>query len=35
MFPEAVHLRIGSLVFDDLDQIDLTSPFEVLLPLCD
>jgi cyclohexyl-isocyanide hydratase len=24
------HLQIGSLAFDDLDQIDLTGPFEVL-----
>lgn len=24
------HLQIGSLIFDDLDQIDLTGPFEVL-----
>lgn len=24
------HLTIGSLLFDDLDQIDLTGPFEVL-----
>jgi cyclohexyl-isocyanide hydratase len=24
------HLQIGSLLFDDLDQIDLTGPFEVL-----
>lgn len=24
------HLEIGSLVFDGLDQIDLTGPFEVL-----
>jgi len=24
------HLNIGSLLFDDLDQIDLTGPFEVL-----
>ena len=30
MFPETVHLKIGSLLFDDLDQIDLTGPFEVL-----
>jgi cyclohexyl-isocyanide hydratase len=28
--PETVHLKIGSLLFDDLDQIDLTGPFEVL-----
>jgi cyclohexyl-isocyanide hydratase len=25
-----VHLNIGSLLFEDLDQIDLTGPFEVL-----
>lgn len=24
------HLRIGSLLFDDVDQIDVTGPFEVL-----
>ena len=30
MVPETVHLNIGSLLFDDLDQIDLTGPFEVL-----
>ena len=24
------HLQIGSLVFEGLDQIDLTGPFEVL-----
>ena len=27
------HLQIGSLAFDDLDQIDLTGPFEVLARL--
>jgi cyclohexyl-isocyanide hydratase len=30
MLPETVHLKIGSLLFEDLDQIDLTGPFEVL-----
>jgi cyclohexyl-isocyanide hydratase len=30
MIPETVHLNIGSLLFDNLDQIDLTGPFEVL-----
>jgi cyclohexyl-isocyanide hydratase len=30
MVPETVHLKIGSLMFEDLDQIDLTGPFEVL-----
>ena len=30
MIPPDRHLQIGSLVFDDLDQIDLTGPFEVL-----
>ena len=30
MFPHDVHLQIGSLLFDDIDQIDLTGPFEVL-----
>jgi cyclohexyl-isocyanide hydratase len=30
MFPHDVHLHIGSLLFDGLDQIDLTGPFEVL-----
>jgi cyclohexyl-isocyanide hydratase len=30
MLPETVHLNIGSLIFEDLDQIDLTGPFEVL-----
>jgi cyclohexyl-isocyanide hydratase len=30
MIPEAVHLTIGSLLFEGLDQIDLTGPFEVL-----
>jgi len=30
MLPEAVPLKIGSLLFENLDQIDLTGPFEVL-----
>jgi cyclohexyl-isocyanide hydratase len=30
MLPNDIHLEIGSLVFDDMDQIDLTGPFEVL-----
>jgi cyclohexyl-isocyanide hydratase len=30
MVLETVHLNIGSLLFEDLDQIDLTGPFEVL-----
>jgi cyclohexyl-isocyanide hydratase len=30
MIPVDVHLEIGSLLFDELDQIDLTGPFEVL-----
>jgi hypothetical protein len=30
MLAETVHLNIGSLVFENLDQIDLTGPFEVL-----
>ena len=30
MIPDTVHLNIGSLLFEDLDQIDLTGPFEVL-----
>jgi cyclohexyl-isocyanide hydratase len=30
MIPQHVHLQIGSLLFDGLDQIDLTGPFEVL-----
>ena len=30
MIPETVHLNIGSLVFENVDQIDLTGPFEVL-----
>jgi cyclohexyl-isocyanide hydratase len=30
MIPHEVHLQIGSLLFEGLDQIDLTGPFEVL-----
>jgi cyclohexyl-isocyanide hydratase len=30
MISETVHLNIGSLLFKNLDQIDLTGPFEVL-----
>jgi cyclohexyl-isocyanide hydratase len=30
MIPQDVHLQIGSLLFEGLDQIDLTGPFEVL-----
>jgi len=30
MLPNETHLQIGSLVFDGMDQIDLTGPFEVL-----
>jgi cyclohexyl-isocyanide hydratase len=30
MFPHDVHLQIGSLLYEGLDQIDLTGPFEVL-----
>ncbi|MEO8779536.1 MAG: DJ-1/PfpI family protein [Rhodanobacter sp.] len=30
MIEDNVHLEIGSLVFEGLDQIDLTGPFEVL-----
>src|SRR6516162_6792320 len=30
MNPEETHLQIGSLLFEGLDQIDLTGPFEVL-----
>ena len=33
MIPPDKHLQIGSLAFDDLDQIDLTGPFEVLARL--
>ena len=30
MIPHDTHLDIGSLLFEDIDQIDLTGPFEVL-----
>ena len=30
MIPHDIHLQIGSLLFEGLDQIDLTGPFEVL-----
>ena len=30
MFPHDTHLHIGSLLFEGIDQIDLTGPFEVL-----
>ncbi|MHB2207591.1 DJ-1/PfpI family protein [Methylobacterium sp. CM6257] len=30
MIPPETHLQIGSLLFEGLDQIDLTGPFEVL-----
>ncbi|WP_041244627.1 DJ-1/PfpI family protein [Gloeobacter kilaueensis] len=30
MIPDDTHLQIGSLLFEGLDQIDLTGPFEVL-----
>jgi cyclohexyl-isocyanide hydratase len=30
MIPENIHLNIGSLLFENLDQIDLTGPYEVL-----
>src|ERR1700678_4375663 len=30
MIPHDVHLQIGSLLYEGLDQIDLTGPFEVL-----
>jgi cyclohexyl-isocyanide hydratase len=30
MIPPDTHLTIGSLLFEELDQIDLTGPFEVL-----
>ena len=29
MVPNEIHLQIGSLLFEGLDQIDLTGPFEV------
>ena len=30
MIPHDIHLQIGSLLFEGIDQIDLTGPFEVL-----
>jgi cyclohexyl-isocyanide hydratase len=30
MIPLDTHLQIGSFLFEGLDQIDLTGPFEVL-----
>jgi cyclohexyl-isocyanide hydratase len=30
MIPHGTHLRIGSLLYEGVDQIDLTGPFEVL-----
>ena len=30
MIPHETHLQIGSLLFEGIDQIDLTGPFEVL-----
>ncbi len=30
MIPHEIHLHIGSLLFEGVDQIDLTGPFEVL-----
>jgi cyclohexyl-isocyanide hydratase len=30
MIPRDIHLEIGSLLFEGIDQIDLTGPFEVL-----
>jgi cyclohexyl-isocyanide hydratase len=30
MIPHNIHLEIGSLLFEGVDQIDLTGPFEVL-----
>src|SRR5580658_4769709 len=29
MIPHDTHLQIGSLIYEGLDQIDLTGPFEV------
>ena len=29
MIPDDVHLQIGSLLFEEIDQIDVTGPFEV------
>ena len=30
MIPHNTHLNIGSLLFEGVDQIDLTGPFEML-----
>ena len=30
MFAQDIHLEIGSLLFEGVDQIDLTGPFEAL-----
>ncbi len=30
MIPHGIHLQIGSLLYEGVDQIDLTGPFEVL-----
>jgi cyclohexyl-isocyanide hydratase len=30
MVPNDVHLELGSVLFEGLDQVDLTGPFEVL-----
>ncbi|MBV9705290.1 MAG: DJ-1/PfpI family protein, partial [Methylobacteriaceae bacterium] len=30
MIPHDIQLQIGSLLFEGIDQIDLTGPFEVL-----
>ena len=30
MISQETHLQIGSLLFEGLDQIDLTGPFEIL-----
>ncbi len=30
MIPDTDHLQIGSLLFEGIDQIDITGPFEVL-----
>jgi hypothetical protein len=29
MIPDHNHFQIGSLIFEDMDQIDVTGPFEV------
>jgi cyclohexyl-isocyanide hydratase len=33
MISSQQHLNIGALVFDGMDQIDLTGPLEVFSPL--